>query len=658
MANKFIIEIQTKGFNKATGDLDNLKKKTDQYGNSSKKMRLHTSGVRRELGKLRNNLLLISFAFGAVATAVNRTVAAYRKQLEAETRLRASLRNVASASEDGADKLMQLASALQQTTTFGDEQIISGQAMLATFQLNEDAIAALTPRMLDMAAAMGTGGDGLTTIALQLGKAFTGQIGALSRSGVLIDKLGLSIAKSQGPASEFAFLIEQLDKNFEGLAEELGQTTIGRIDQLKNKISDINEELGKTALPIQLFGVQIKKFVLESLSWWVLFFKEWSAQSEGGIKDIEMIPEVIQAVNNELNNLTIDIPEFGTPSVPENLQTTIDLIKEQLPLWKLLGDEAIKAITQVGILTEEQIEKEASLHPLLRKRRELDAEIEAQSRIQTATLEEGLIITTAETVKYLELQIKRQQIVQAIAQSEMKATAEMFSAFSQLAGQNKDRAILAATLARASAIISMYAGIQKAYEQGGVLGFVTGATILAQGLANIGQINAQLRAIQSAATGADFITSGPQLLLVGENPGGKERVQVTPLSSQNVNGPDEKERVQILSILSQNINELKKFATGGSVLDGVDTPTGIQKFATGGSVLGGVDTVPAMLQPGEFVLSKSAVQSIGVDTATRINAGQSGGITINVQGNMIGNESFVRDVLIPEISNAQRLNLA
>ena len=537
MANKFIIEIQTKGFNKATGDLDNLKKKTDQYGNSSKKMRLHTSGVRRELGKLRNNLLLVSFAFGAVATAVNRTVAAYRKQLEAETRLRASLRNVASASADGADKLMQLASALQQTTTFGDEQIISGQAMLATFQLNEDAIAALTPRMLDMAAAMGTGGDGLTTIALQLGKAFTGQIGALSRSGVLIDKLGLSIAKSQGPTSEFAFLIEQLDKNFEGLAEELGQTTIGRIDQLKNKISDINEELGKTALPIQLFGVQIKKFVLESLSWWVLFFKEWSAQSEGGIKDIEMIPEVIQAVNNQLKGLTIDIPEFGTPGVPENLQKTIDLIKEQLPLWKLLGDESIKAITQVGILTVKQIEKEASLHPLLRKRRELDAEIEAQSRIQTATLEEGLTVTTAETVKYLELQIKRQQIVQATAQAEMKGTAEMFGAFSQLAGQFKHGAKVAARLAQAGAIIDMYAGANKAFKQGGVFGFVTGAAIITAGLANLAQIEAQLSNISGAARGADFVTSGPQMMMVGENPGGMERVQVTPLSSPNIDGP-------------------------------------------------------------------------------------------------------------------------
>ena len=34
--------------------------------------------------------------------------------------------------------------------------------------------------------------------------------------------------------------------------------------------------------------------------------------------------------------------------------------------------------------------------------------------------------------------------------------------------------------------------------------------------------------IQSAATGADFVTSGPQMLMVGDNPSGQERVQVTP----------------------------------------------------------------------------------------------------------------------------------
>lgn len=39
------------------------------------------------------------------------------------------------------------------------------------------------------------------------------------------------------------------------------------------------------------------------------------------------------------------------------------------------------------------------------------------------------------------------------------------------------------------------------------------------------------------AKGADFVTDGPELLLVGDNPGGKESVQVTPLSSANINGP-------------------------------------------------------------------------------------------------------------------------
>ena len=73
------------------------------------------------------------------------------------------------------------------------------------------------------------------------------------------------------------------------------------------------------------------------------------------------------------------------------------------------------------------------------------------------------------------------------------------------------------------------------------------------------------------ATGADFITSGPTPMLVGES--GAERVSVTPLQGPNINGPQ-------------------------------------------------------------------------------------GGITLNIQGNMIGNESFVRDVLIPEISNAKRMNLA
>jgi len=50
--------------------------------------------------------------------------------------------------------------------------------------------------------------------------------------------------------------------------------------------------------------------------------------------------------------------------------------------------------------------------------------------------------------------------------------------------------------------------------------------------------NAQtLKEVEAAKLGADFVTSGPRLLMVGDNPGGRERVSIEPLSSPNINGP-------------------------------------------------------------------------------------------------------------------------
>ena len=76
------------------------------------------------------------------------------------------------------------------------------------------------------------------------------------------------------------------------------------------------------------------------------------------------------------------------------------------------------------------------------------------------------------------------------------------------------------------------------------------------------------------ARGGSFVTDGPQQILVGDNPGGRERVDVSPLSSPNFDGP------------------------GGSE------------------------------------------------------------VTVNIMGNVIGTEEFVRDTLIPELDNSIRRNLA
>ena len=93
--------------------------------------------------------------------------------------------------------------------------------------------------------------------------------------------------------------------------------------------------------------------------------------------------------------------------------------------------------------------------------------------------------------------------------------------------------------------------------------------------------------------------------------------------------------------------------TGGLIKD-----SGIQRFATGGMVQG-QDNVPILAQAGEFVMQRSAVQNIGVENLAAMNSGQSnGGITVNIQGNMIGNDEFVRDNILPQIKKAAQQNLA
>ena len=72
---------------------------------------------------------------------------------------------------------------------------------------------------------------------------------------------------------------------------------------------------------------------------------------------------------------------------------------------------------------------------------------------------------------------------------------------------------------------------------------ITGKGIWAWAKDKLGGGGAEVEGVQGtnmsaiAATGANFITSGPTSLLVGDNAGGKELVQVTPLSSPNINGP-------------------------------------------------------------------------------------------------------------------------
>ena len=84
-----------------------------------------------------------------------------------------------------------------------------------------------------------------------------------------------------------------------------------------------------------------------------------------------------------------------------------------------------------------------------------------------------------------------------------------------------------------------------------------------------------------------------------------------------------------------------------------------QKFEQGGLVGGrrhsqGGTMIEA--EQGEFVMSRNAVDSIGINNLEQMNQGSSGGITLNISAPLV--DETVIDTIIPAIEKAQRMNLA
>tara|TARA_R110002012_G_scaffold51378_1_gene132885 strand:+ start:101 stop:1981 length:1881 start_codon:yes stop_codon:yes gene_type:complete len=84
-----------------------------------------------------------------------------------------------------------------------------------------------------------------------------------------------------------------------------------------------------------------------------------------------------------------------------------------------------------------------------------------------------------------------------------------------------------------------------------------------------------------------------------------------------------------------------------------------QKFEQGGLVGGrrhsqGGTMIEA--ERGEFVMSRNAVDSIGINNLEQMNQGSGGGITLNISAPLV--DETVIDTIIPAIEKAQRMNLA
>lgn len=200
-----------------------------------------------------------------------------------------------------------------------------------------------------------------------------------------------------------------------------------------------------------------------------------------------------------------------------------------------------------------------------------------QKQLSEQDFNAGLITSFDNAKKLLEIKREEIQLEDQIKNAKLQSASAIVGAMASLNTVAKGNAKVSKALAITQAVIDTYAGANKAFAQGGVLGFVTGSAIIAQGLANVAQMESQ---------------------------------------------------------------KLSSFEDGGLV--------GGRRHSQGGTII--------EAERGEFVMSRSAVQSIGVETLNQMNQSGGGGITLNISAPLV--DETIVDTIIPAIQKAQRMNLA
>ena len=184
--------------------------------------------------------LVATAAAGAIGAAAFSAVKAATEDQASQKLLADQLRRTMQATDDQIASVEQYISKQQMLVGVADDQLRPALSALAratgdiTFAQRNLGLA------LDISAATGIE---LETVSLALGKAFTGNVGALTKLGIPIDE---NVKKSK----DLSGIIETLNTQFGGAASAAADTFAGRLNILKLSIGEAQEGIGYALLPI------------------------------------------------------------------------------------------------------------------------------------------------------------------------------------------------------------------------------------------------------------------------------------------------------------------------------------------------------------------------------------------------------------------------
>lgn len=181
-----------------------------------------------------------------VAFSLDKIIDATKTQEMAMRQLEQAVKSTGGVAGFTAKELANMAAGFQSVTNYGDEAIISMQAILLTFtSLKDDIIPRTTEAVLNLSERMGTD---LNSAALQLGKALNAPVanlGALSRAGIQFSnsqKDNIKLLVESGRLAEAqGIILDELETQFGGAARAARETFGGALESLNNAFGDLLE---------------------------------------------------------------------------------------------------------------------------------------------------------------------------------------------------------------------------------------------------------------------------------------------------------------------------------------------------------------------------------------------------------------------------------
>ncbi len=280
------------------------------------------------IAKATGAAIIAGFAVEKLRSYMNEGYELYKKQEEANTRLIAALKSTGNAAGFTYNELKTMASGLQDVTTVGDEVTQAGQHILLTFRnIKGDIFKDAQEAMLDLSVVTGN----VDGAAKKLGTALSEPKKAIES----LREIGVRFSKEQqdqirnfestGRVAEAQrIILDQVSLSYGGLARSIAQTPTGEIEQLKNRIGDVKEEIGRASLPVQKLGADIQLFLVQEANRLLGIF-----QSIG-----KTVPSIQENFSKIKENLSLEEQVSIFKDFEKERQLQLDTLKKDLAFWE------------------------------------------------------------------------------------------------------------------------------------------------------------------------------------------------------------------------------------------------------------------------------------------------------------------------------------